>query len=99
MSDNFYAYMFGANGNPDTENAETSPSQTEPQDAQVAQDEAIGSPWTHRYTIYCANPSKTFLEELKAKDGVVAVYVKEKETKPETADTETPSAETPPDNQ
>lgn len=49
-----------------------------PQEA-VAQDEGLAGPWTHRYTLYVNGPSASFLEELKAKDGVVAVYVKEKE--------------------
>lgn len=41
--------------------------------------DALDAPWTHRYTIYVNGPSASFLEELKSKDGVVAVFEKVKE--------------------
>ena len=84
MPQGFYDYMYGANA----KNAEAAaPRKKVVQEDAVVQDEAIGSPWTHRFTVYCSNPSTTFLEELKAKDGVVAVYVKEKAEKSAPEDT------------
>lgn len=65
---NFYSVLYAEN-----HHGETTPSET------IAQDEAIGKPWTHRFTIYCANPSKDFLAELKKNECVVAVYEKTKE--------------------
>lgn len=72
MGDGFYDYLLRKNQEEMVVKTNASPS--------VVEDEAIGTPWTHKFTVYCANPSKTFLEELKSKDGVVAVYMKEKET-------------------
>lgn len=73
MEGNYFDYLYGANvGQKAT--AEDSITQ-----ATVAQDEAIGKPWTHRFTIYCANPSKEFIAELKKNDCIVAVYEKAKE--------------------
>ena len=71
MGDGFYDYLLRKNQEEMVVKPNTSPS--------VVEDEAIGTPWTHKFTVYCANPSESFLEELKSKDGVVAVYVKEKE--------------------
>ena len=56
MAENFYAYMYGQGGNPekcvhDEKQAET-----------VVMDEGIGE-WTHKYVVYCKNPSKEFEEE------------------------------------
>ena len=68
MADNFFDYLYGAD-------SAKKPVQGE----NIAQDESIVPPWTHKFTIYCSNPSKSFLEELKTRDGVVAVYVKEKD--------------------
>ena len=80
MSGNFFDFMYGVNKK-DEPKAEV-PAEKPVTDEAVAQDEAIGTPWTHKFTVYCANPSESFMEELKAKDGVVAVYVKEKTEKP-----------------
>lgn len=44
----------------------------------AVQDEAIIKPWTHRFTVYCSNPSKEFMGLLKNDESVVAVYEKEK---------------------
>lgn len=44
----------------------------------AVQDEAIIKPWTHRFTVYCSNPSKEFMGLLKSDESVVAVYEKEK---------------------
>ena len=88
MADNFFAYMYGAN-----KKDEVPPDKAAEKpvgDETVVQDEAIG-PWTHKYTVYCSNPSETFIEELKAKDGVVAVYMKEKEEKPVSAENTPPN--------
>ena len=89
MADNFFDYLYGVNKK-QTNADETKPPEKAAQDETVVQDEAIGTPWTHKFTVYCSNPSETFLEELKAKDGVVAVYMKEKSEKPADADTPPP---------
>ena len=66
---NFYSALYADNKQEPTTAPET-----------IAQDEAIGKPWTHRFTIYCANPSKEFLAELKKNECIVAVYEKTKES-------------------
>lgn len=91
MANNFFDFLYGVNKR-ETKTDQTKTAEKSVQDESVAQDEAIGSPWTHKFTIYCSNPSKSFLEELKAKDGVVAVFMKEKETTP------APTEANPPDN-
>ena len=40
------------------------------------EDEALVSPWTHRFTVYCKNPPKDFVKGLKGSDCVVAVFEK-----------------------
>ena len=75
MANNYFDYLYGTNGKQDKPVADE-----KPQEETVAQDEAIGKPWTHRFTIYCANPSKEFLDGLKQNECVVAVYEKTKET-------------------
>ena len=77
MADNYFNYLYGVNNK---EAKSENPNVTEKSilDESVVRDEAIGTPWTHKFTFYCSNPSKSFIEELKAKDGVVAVYMKEK---------------------
>lgn len=44
----------------------------------VTQDESQIGPWTHRLTVYVNNPDKSFFEEIKGKNGVAAVFIKEK---------------------
>lgn len=85
MSDNYYDYLYGINGKVGKQVADE-----KPLTGTVAQDEAIGKPWTHRFTIYCSNPSKEFIDGLKQNEYVVAVYEKAKET------TEVPSEKTEP---
>lgn len=90
---NYYEYMFGANKPAEKQVEDTAAtSQVEPKEGEtVVMDEAIG-PWTHKFVVYCKNPKKEFEEELKAKDGVVAVFVKEKES------VATPAEANPPNN-
>ncbi len=86
MGDGFYDYLLGKK----VEDTAAAPN-NEPT---VAQDEAIGKPWTHRYTIYCADPESDFLENLKKNGCVVAVYEKVKETTEPSSDKEaTPTNE------
>ena len=83
MADNYFDFLYGTNNKAEADKPVKDEKPTEKVDNNketVVQDEAIGSPWTHRFTVYCKDPASNFLEELKAKDGVVAVYVKEKET-------------------
>lgn len=87
MASNFFDFLYEANKDRKAEQQTEVPASQEA----VVQDEAIG-PWTHKFTIYCSNPSKSFLEELKAKDGVVAVYMKEKSANPASEES------APPDN-
>ena len=75
MAENYFEFLYGINGSNDKQVADE-----KPHDETVAQDEAIGKPWTHRFTIYCTNPSKEFLDGLKKNECVVAVYEKAKET-------------------
>ena len=83
QASNYYSYLFGANGN-----TEEKPVSDETPPSTVVQDEAIGKPWTHRFTIYCANPSKDFVDGLKKNECVVAVYEKAKETSTASSDKE-----------
>ena len=91
MADNYFDYLYGVNGKAGKQAAdENTPIET------VAQDEAIGKPWTHRFTVYCSNPSKEFIDGLKQHESVVAVYEKAKETTEDKADkTETKSDDAP----
>lgn len=84
MADNYFSFLYGENGNQEKPVSDEANKQ-ESEQAAVVQDEAIGKPWTHRFTIYCANPSKDFLDGIKKSECVVAVYEKTKETaeKPE----------------
>ena len=88
--------MFDKN-NGEKEAADSKPAETQekkettPQET-VAQDEAIGKPWTHRFTVYCAEPAADFIENLKKNGCVVAVYEKVKETaEPDSDKEEAPS--------
>jgi Mn-containing catalase len=94
MEDNFYAYMFGENKKQEQAAEDSKPETVEKKDdsveSTVVQDEAIGKPWTHRYTIYCADPASDFLENLKKNGCVVAVYEKVKETAEPPSDKEEP---------
>lgn len=45
----------------------------------VVQDEALMGPWTHRITLYCDNPSKQVIDDLRAIEGLVGCFVKTKE--------------------
>ena len=87
MSNNYFDFLYGVNSKAGKNVADENP-----QAESVAQDEAIGKPWTHRFTIYCSNPSKEFIDGLKQNESVVAVYEKAKETTEAKADkTETKS--------
>ena len=89
---NFYSAMFGMNNNKEPTAAAGSPSEKVVADnAVVAQDEAIGRPWTHRFTLYVNNPTQGFMDALNSLDGIVAVYSKEKEDKPSIADASVPN--------
>ena len=94
VDNNFYAFMFGTNKQKEKETEDSKPETTEEKDnsleSTVVQDEAIGKPWTHRYTIYCADPASDFLENLKKNGCVVAVYEKVKETAEPSSDKEVP---------
>lgn len=83
MTDNFYAYMYGQDGNSEKSVRDEKPADT------VVMDEGIGE-WTHKYVVYCKNPSREFEEEIKSKDGVVAVFMKEKESSPVPAEANPP---------
>ena len=78
MPKNFYDYLFAANQKPESSQES------------FVQDEAIGE-WTHKFVVYCKNPKKEFEEELKSKDGVVAVFMKAKESKTAPAETNPPN--------
>ena len=88
MADNYFDYLYGINGKQEKPVADE-----KPQADSVAQDEAIGKPWTHRFTIYCANPSKEFIDGLKKGECVVAVYEKAKETAEPEKEEKAPSNE------
>ena len=88
MADNYFDYLYGINGKQEKPVADE-----KPQVDSVAQDEAIGKPWTHRFTIYCANPSKEFIDGLKKGECVVAVYEKAKETAEPEKEEKAPSNE------
>ena len=91
MSDNYFDYLYGVNGKTGKNVADE-----KPQAEAVAQDEAIGKPWTHRLTIYCSNPSKEFIDGLKQNESVVAVYEKAKEATEDKGDkTESKSDDAP----
>lgn len=77
MADNFFNYLYGVNKK-EAQTEQPNAAEKSVQDESIAQDEAIGKPWTHKFIVYCSKPSESFLEELKAKDGVIAVYMKEK---------------------
>ena len=87
MAKNFYDYLFAAKEKPEQPTEDAVPNT---QTDAVVQDEAIG-PWTHKYVVYCKSPKKEFMEELKAQDGVVAVFVKEKEAAPVPAEANPPN--------
>lgn len=93
MANNFFDYMFSANQKSEKNVADAAPTKEETKTEQpieaVAMDEGIGE-WTHKFVVYCKDPKKEFEEELKSKDGVVAVFMKEKESK------STPAEENPP---
>ena len=84
MADNFFDYMYGVNKKQEKTTEDSAPisegNRVEQPVESVAQDEAIGE-WTHKFVVYCKDPKKEFEEELKSKDGVVAVFMKEKESK------------------
>lgn len=95
MADNYFDYLYGVNGKEEKAVADEKPTTPDT----VAQDEAIGKPWTHRITIYCANPSKDFLDGLKQNECVVAVYEKAKETESASADKTESKADDAPSNE
>lgn len=95
MSGSFYDYMYGINKKSEESGKATMDSDPkseakEPISETVAMDEGIGE-WTHKYVVYCKNPSKEFEEEIKSKDGVVAVFMKEKESKSSPEETNPPN--------
>ena len=95
MADNYFDYLYGVNGKEEKAVADEKPTTPDT----VAQDEAIGKPWTHRITIYCANPSNDFLDGLKQNECVVAVYEKAKETESASADKTESKADDAPSNE
>ena len=91
MGNGFYDFLYNINKKPTEKPAEQEkPKEKETLTEATVQDEAIGKPWTHKYTIYCDSPSKDFLEELKKNGCVVAVYEKVKETAEPSSDKEVP---------
>ena len=72
----FYTYLLEKRGatpsDPDRDN------RTDKEKEMDVQDEALNGPWTHRVTLYCAEPSPEFLKELEGKTEVVGIFVKEK---------------------
>ena len=95
MGESFYDYLYGANKKSEepgkaTMDSDPKSEAKEPVSETVAMDEGI-SEWTHKFVIYCTNPTKEFEEELKSKDGVVAVFMKEKEAKPSLEETNSPN--------
>lgn len=82
MADNYFEYLYGVNGKEEKAVSDEKSATTDI----VVQDEAIGKPWTHRFTIYCSNPSKDFIDGVKQNECVVAVYEKAKEAESTPAD-------------
>ena len=83
MSDNFFNYICGKKSQQSKETSDFPESHEEAMHHlqgldTVAQDESQIGPWTHRLTIYVNNPDKSFFEEIKGKNGVAAVFIKEK---------------------
>ena len=95
MADNYFDYLYGADGKQEQVVAYEKPDTTDT----VVQDEAIGKPWTHRFTIYCANPAKEFIDSLKKNECVVAVYEKAKESGSSPAEKTEPKANDAPSNE
>lgn len=83
MTGNFFDYMYST----DQENeklvadsaAIVDDVESDQKPETVAMDENIGE-WTHKFVIYCKNPRREFEDEIKAKNGVVAVFKKTKKT-------------------
>lgn len=94
MANNYYDYLYGVNGK-----QMKTVTDEKPQSETVVQDEAIGKPWTHRFTIYCANPSNDFLDGIKKNECVVAVYEKAKEDDKTPADKAEAKADDAPSNE
>lgn len=94
MAGNYFDYLYGVNGK-----QEKTVTDEKPSTDSVVQDEAIGKPWTHRFTIYCANPSKEFLDGLKQNECVVAVYEKAKEAESTPAEKTEPKSDDAPSNE
>ena len=95
MGESFYDYMYGVNKKSEEPGKATMDSDPKSETKEsisetVAMDEGIGE-WTHKFVIYSKNPTKEFEEELKSKDGVVAVFMKEKEAKPYPEETNSPN--------
>lgn len=94
MAGNYFDYLYGVNGK-----QEETVTDEDPSTDSVVQDEAIGKPWTHRFTIYCANPSKEFLDGLKQNECVVAVYEKAKEAESMPVEKTEPKSDDAPSNE
>ena len=95
MGNSFYDFMYGVNRKSDESEKAALDSAPEaatkqPTPETIVMDEGIGE-WTHKFVVYCKNPSEKFEEELKLKDGVVAVFMKEKESKPSPEETNPPN--------
>lgn len=84
MSDNFYTYL-NCKGKADSKSKPSDFPESHEEAMHhlqgletVTQDESQIGPWTHRLTVYVNNPDKSFFEEIKGKNGVAAVFIKEK---------------------
>ena len=93
MADSYYDYLYGNVKKDAVEPKQDKPTEDSMPQSTIVQDEAIGKPWTHRFTIYCANPSKEFIDGLKKGECVVAVYEKAKETAEPEKEEKAPSNE------
>ena len=89
MGDGYFDFLYNMNKKqPDNRADQQKPEEMGSKIESVAQDEAIGKPWTHKYTIYCSTPAEDFLENLKKNECIVAVYEKLKDTEDKVSDKE-----------
>ena len=81
MAECYFGFLFGKQNAQKSESIAATPSKLDNNDT-IVQDEQIGE-WTHKFVVYCKNPSAEFEKELKEKSEVVAVFTKEKTSKKE----------------
>lgn len=84
MPDNFFDYLNGENKpeKPKTTEQKPIPESKEEVLSTVAQDESIVGPWETKLIIYCEKGAKDLVEELRSRNGVLAVFVHKRENAP-----------------